>query len=272
MKSQFTEENTEGYYNSHDATYRSFWDREGSLHWGIFDQTTGDDFLKASHNLNEIMASRAGIDGSSRVLDLGCGNGTTAMWLSESRGCQVLGVDLSAVRVNNAKRALESASADLLARVRFERASATRLPFEDNSFTHVWSQATIYHVHDKGAALREAYRVLAPGGLFMFDDLLKPRPDISDEAKTHVYDRLLFDTDFGFVSYQDALKASGFRVLEARDISEHLRRSYQYLARVTREKAAQNAEPFRDLSFAYEQMVKAQENGELGWGMYLCQK
>ena len=35
--SRFSERETEEYYNAEDALYRSFWDAEGSLHWGVFD-------------------------------------------------------------------------------------------------------------------------------------------------------------------------------------------------------------------------------------------
>ena len=272
MKRKFTEQHTESYYDSEDAVYRSFWDTEGSLHWGFFDDSTGPDFLKACANLNDIMATKARLDQGSKLLDLGCGNGNTAMWLGRTRGCQVVGVDLSGVRIGNAAEALEREPDALRERMEFKKASATDLPFEDGSFTHVWSQATIYHIPDKEATLREAYRVLADGGIFIFDDLTKPKPDISDAARTYVYDRLLFDTDFSFHSYQDALRDTGFHVLEAQDLSTHLRTSYMSLARITRERGDEHDGRYQTLSFAYEQMAKAQENREVGWGLYLCQK
>ena len=269
---RFTEDVTESFYDSEDDLYRSFWDTEGSLHWGLFDESTGQDFLKACANLNEFMANKARLLPSSRLLDIGCGNGNTAMWLSGVWECSVVGVDLSGVRINNAIRDLEGAPAPLRDRVRFEKASATALPFEDGSFSHVWSQATIYHIPDKESTLREAYRVLAQGGVFIFDDLIKPKPDISEAARIYVYDRLYFDTDFSFQSYQDALKGAGFRVLEAVDLSEHLRASYMHLASVTKELGESLDQKYRDLSYAYGQMVSAQENGELGWAFYLCEK
>ncbi len=268
---RFTEDVTESFYDSEDELYRSFWDTEGSLHWGLFDETTGKDFLKACANLNEFMANKARLLPGSRLLDIGCGNGNTAMWLSETRECSVVGVDLSGVRINNANRDLEGAPAPLRDRVSFEKASATALPFEDGSFSHVWSQATIYHIPDKEATLQEAYRVLAKGGLFIFDDLIKPKPDISEAARTYVYDRLYFDTDFSFQSYQDALKETGFRVVEAVDLGEHLHASYTHLANVTGE-LAERDKKYAELSYAYGQMVKAQENSELGWAFYLCEK
>ena len=73
MSSRFSEQDTEAFYDAEDALYRSFWDREGSLHWGWFDEGTGDDFLAACANLNRVMLEKANIKPDSKVLDLGCG-------------------------------------------------------------------------------------------------------------------------------------------------------------------------------------------------------
>lgn len=272
MRNRFTEQDTEAFYDAEDALYRSFWDSEGSLHWGWFDGETGDDFLKACANLNRNMAEKANIQVSSQVLDLGCGNGTTATWLARTIGCRVIGIDLSGVRIGNAKESLKEQPADLQQRLGFEKASATELPFEAGTFSHVWSQATIYHVHQKDQALLEAFRVLDQGGTFIFDDLTKPRADIGAAAQTHVYDRLLFDTDFSFSSYQEALRKTGFQVVEAHDLSEHLKTSYQCLAGIAKAKNQQAGDTFEALGSAYDQMVEAVDNDELGWGMYLCRK
>ena len=34
MTSRFSEQETEAFYDAEDALYRSFWDSDGSLHWG----------------------------------------------------------------------------------------------------------------------------------------------------------------------------------------------------------------------------------------------
>ena len=278
--SRFSERETEEYYDAEDALYRSFWDAEGSLHWGVFNSPeepgsaheVREGFLNACSRLNAIMLENSGIDGSARVLDLGCGNGNTATWLCRATDAHVTGIDLSGVRIANAIASM-AAAPEVAPRMEFHKASATELPFADGAFSHVWSQATIYHIPDKEKTLQEAYRVLGPGGVMVFDDLTKPRPDISDEARTFVYDRLLFDTDFSFYSYMDALRETGFKVLEARDLSAHLARSYSCLSQM----AATGADPerqerFAALSDAYLKMVKAVRNEELGWAQYLCVK
>jgi len=274
MSSRFTEQETESYYDSEDAIYRALWDEDGSVHWGVFDEKTGKDFLKACANLNDIMVDKGRIDASSKVLDLGCGNGTTAVWLSEDQNCHVTGVDLSGVRVQNAKDKRAALGQAAQERLAFEKASATELPFAEGTFSHLWSQAVIYHVPDKESALSEAYRVLEKGGIMVFDDLTKPQPKISAAAQEFVYDRLLYDTPYSFETYQDALKAQGFTILEAVDLSDHLKNSYLRLSERTPkvEEGDENAEHYAWLSDAYQETAKAVDNKELGWGLFICQK
>ncbi len=273
MSSRFTERETESYYDAEDAIYRTIWDEDGSVHWGYFDDTTGTDFLKGCANLDRIMVERGQISSNANALDLGCGNGTTAIWLAGYAGCQVTGIDLSGVRIDNAKADRERQEPELRERLAFEKASATELPFRDGQFSRVWSQAVIYHVPDKRKVLSEVYRVLEKGGILVFDDLLRPNRQISADAQRYVYDRLLFDTEFSYESYQDALKDQGFEVLETQDISSHLRQSYLCLAdRTPKGQTGEHAAHYEWLTEAYLGTARAIENGELGWGLYICRK
>lgn len=272
MSSQFTEAQTEKYYDAEDGIYQSVWDEAGSVHWGVFDESTGNTFLKACANLNKIMVEKGRIGSSSRVLDLGCGNGTTAIWVSSSQNCHVTGIDLSGVRIQNAKNARASLAPELQDRLAFQKASAMNLPFEDESFTHLWSQAVIYHVPNKHAVLEEAYRVLEQDGIMVFDDLTKPQPNISANAQKYVYDRLLFDTPFSFDSYQEALKKQGFKILEAHDLSDHLKTSYLELIKRIPKSDDEHAEHYAWLATAYLESARAVDTQEVGWGLFVCQK
>lgn len=158
MSSRFTEQETETYYDAEDAIYRAIWDEDGSVHWGYFDDTTGTDFLNGCANLDRIMVEKGRIGPDARALDLGCGNGTTAIWLAKHAGCHVTGIDLSGVRIDNAIADRERQESGLRERLAFEKASATELPFREGQFDRVWSQAVIYHVPDKRAVLSEIGR------------------------------------------------------------------------------------------------------------------
>ncbi len=272
MPLKFSEAQTEEYYDHEDAVYRALWDKDGSVHWGLFEDGANMTFLEAGANLNTVMRRRGKLNAASRVLDVGCGSGTTAVALCQAIGCHVTGVDLSGVRIANAIDSLEEQPAEIREKVAFEKGSATDLPFATETFTHAWSQATIYHVPDKVKVLQEVYRVLEPGGIFVFDDLTKPQPKIGEKAQKFVYERLLYDTDFSFASYQEALKATGFQVLEAEDISSHLKTSYEMLSAAAARGNAEHQERFAYLAEAYRETALSVDRKEVGWALFVCRK
>lgn len=258
---EFTEGMTRDFYDWENETYREFWDPAGSLHWGVFEDDSTD-FLTGCQRWNEEMLRAAGIGPTSRVLDLGCGNGAVAAWLARQTGATVTGVDLSAVRIA-AARNLAAVNPDL--RLEFTIGSATALPFDDGAFTHVFSQAVLYHVHAREMALAEVMRVLEPCGIFAFDDLVTPVQPVGALARKVIYDRLLFKPTFSATEYVDALTQHGFVVYETRDLSPHLARSYELLSDL-----AQASNP--GLAATYREIPEVVRNAHVGWSFFLCQK
>lgn len=97
-----------------------------------------------------------------RVLDLGCGPGVSALVAARLRpGLEVVGVDLSERMIQRARAHLDRT--ELGDRVRFLRADATALPFEEGHFHAAMAHSFLYLVPDRPAVLRECRRVLAPG-------------------------------------------------------------------------------------------------------------
>ena len=98
----------------------------------------------------------------SRVLDIACGKGTSALLLAEDHGCSVVGIDLAEDLVDEARQAARRRG--LQDRVSFQVGDALKLPFGDDEFDATVSQAMLVLVGDQEQSIREARRVTRPGG------------------------------------------------------------------------------------------------------------
>lgn len=124
-----------------------------------------------------------------RVLDLGCGTGTLLRILAEEAPeAEALGLDPDATVLGIAtdKTPDGSHGPDLL------RGLGDGLPLEDAAFDRVLTTLVFHHLPtpDKRAALREARRVLAPGGVLGLADLGRPSGLLTKAASLGPY---LFD-------------------------------------------------------------------------------
>lgn len=99
-------------------------------------------------------------EGVGRALDIGCGEGKFTRSLT-SFVPHVAGVD---VKVDKIAMALAAAEREGVS-VDFRTASGEDLPFADGAFDAVIFSNSLHHMPTPAVALREALRVLKPGGL-----------------------------------------------------------------------------------------------------------
>ena len=120
-------------------------------------------------------------DGRGRALDIGCGNGPLSIALAERfPQARVTGIDFWGESWEYSRDVCESNAAGrgLSERVSFQQASATALPFADGTYAAVVSNLCFHEVRgvrDKREVVKEALRVLEPGGAFAFQDLFRQK-------------------------------------------------------------------------------------------------
>jgi SAM-dependent methyltransferase len=116
-------------------------------------------------------------DGQGQAIDIGCGNAPLSIRLARKYPqADVTGVDYWGNNWDFAKQVCEqNASLEgVESRTTFQKASASALPFNDGAFDLAVSNLTFHEVSDtkdKREVLREALRVVKPGGKFVFQDL-----------------------------------------------------------------------------------------------------
>ena len=131
----------------------------------------GDSFHPGGLGMTGRLGRMLGLSPASRVLDVACGKGTTAVFLAKEFGCNVFGIDYGDQSVVAARSLAQSEHVD--ARVQFERGDAETLPFPDGSFDAVICECAFCTFPNKAASAREFFRVLRRGGHVGISDLTR---------------------------------------------------------------------------------------------------
>lgn len=216
---------------------------------------------------NEYMANAIRLSPGMNVLDLGCGYGETARWIALHKGCHVTGTNISEKELRQARLATPSALP-----VSFEEVDFHNLPYLDETQDVVWSQESFLHAADRTQVLREAYRVLHPGGTFVFTDLLITG-DVPPDTRERILSRVHCSSMWKVKDYTTTLHEIGFRVLRVDNLSRYVARSYDWVA--------QNLAAHRQYMLNYVDAktiddtldglvfwVNQAEAGNIGWGFF----
>lgn len=115
------------------------------------------------HTFKRALISQTRVAAGHRVLDIGCGTGTLAIWLKHDEPqAEVTGVDGDPRILMIAERKARATQTS----IRYDRALSYELPYSDGQFDRVVSSLFFHHLSPgaKRATAREILRVLRPGG------------------------------------------------------------------------------------------------------------
>ncbi len=268
-------ETARDYYNSDDADkyYAAIWGGE-DIHIGLY-EGEDDSIATASQRSNERLGRQLEpLDAGSRVLDMGSGFGGTVRYLARTYGCQATGLNLSELENERARRLNEEQ--DLTDRVEIIDGSFESVMAGDDSVDAVCSQDAFLHSGARERVVAEVARVLKPGGVFAFTDIMQ-----SDDCPEGVLDPILARIHLSSLgspgTYRQAAAANGLAEVGFTDETHQLVRHY---GRVLAETVACDDELRSSISDDYLQHMKRGldrwvEGGELGylvWGIFTFHK
>jgi SAM-dependent methyltransferase len=149
-----------------------------------------------------------------RILEIGCGPGTqTAYWPEAFPEAEVHAIDVGPAMLRYAHGLAEAKGVA----VHYHQMNAAKTTFEDGRFDLIVSIATFHETSSEilPAVMREAKRLLAPGGVFINLDVPYQTPtlplvkQVTNDWQV-LYNGEPFWTGFGDTDAGAALKAAGF--------------------------------------------------------------
>lgn len=123
-----------------------------------------------TQHLGEVLA----LGPKTRLLDVACGQGSSAIALAEAFGCSVHGIDLSEANIEAARAAARKT--DVAHLLSFQAGDAEGLPVSDAAFDAVICECAFCTFPGKEQAAAEFARVLRPGGLIGLTDVTANGP------------------------------------------------------------------------------------------------
>lgn len=150
----------------------------------------------------------------SKVLDVGCNDGTFIHMLKEKRNCDVTGIDLSETALEEAKKkGLNVMVADV-----------ESLPFPDKSFDVITCMEVLSHLFDAEKAIKEIRRVLKSNGIFLGSCPHKNLENYAwDDKRLH---RRYFDADELHQLLSKDFKRSWIRTLNGAQFAISMKSSF----------------------------------------------
>lgn len=200
---------------------RGWWDANADDYQAEHGAFLGDArFIWCPEGLDEAEAHLLGKDlAGKHILEIGAGAAQCSRWLT-AQGAHAIASDLSHGQLQHATR-IDAAAPQPVPLV---QADATRLPFADEAFDIVCSAfGAVPFVADSAAVMREAARVLKPGGRWVFSVSHPIRWSFPDDpgeagltARDSYFDRrpyVEFD-EYGTATYAEHHRTLGDRIRE----------------------------------------------------------
>jgi ubiquinone/menaquinone biosynthesis C-methylase UbiE len=198
----------------YSAIFESYYDHSDWANFGWWEEETRSQREACDNLMERLIGFLPGR--CSSLLDVACGKGATTRTLEERFGPgAVVGVNVSARQLKTSRRNAPAAAFALM--------DAAALAFAPASFEAVVCVEAAFHFTTREDFLREAFRVLRPGGTLVLSDIL-----MNLEAERRRDLRSASNYVSGPGAYADLLRGAGSADVQVIDATEPCWRRYYW--------------------------------------------
>jgi sterol 24-C-methyltransferase len=204
------------YYDLVTDFYEYGWGR--SFHFGV--RRKGESLKQALARHERYLAERLKLEPGMKVLDVGCGVGGPMREIAAFSGASIVGLNNNAYQLSKCDVYNREAQLDELCSTL--HGSFMAIACDDATFDAVYQVEATCHAPDRTAAFTEISRVLKPGGLFAgYEWCMTDAYDADNKEHREIKEGIVVGSGLPDLTHtsevDNALKAAGFDILEARD-------------------------------------------------------
>jgi len=217
------------YYQHYWPKFVQWWavDETLGIHYGYFEKGIHT-HKEAILNMNDYVWSLIGLENreSSRILDAGCGVGGTSIYLAKKYpNVEFIGLAISSEQINLANNLAKKYQ---VKNVKFKTKSYLDTGLPDNYLDAIFALESVCYQKDKKDFMREAYRILKPGGkLVVLDGFLirsPSNPIVLKIYKSWCRGRRLSKLESPKY-FMSSLSNEGFTDINCHNLGKNIRRS-----------------------------------------------
>ena len=169
-------------------------------------------------DLTDRIATKTELSKSKKILDIGHGRGTTALYWHEKFNCDITAIDIDPTMQQMANTAMKKKGVNS-GRLKFQFGDALNLEFKDNTFDMVLNEGVFVIPDDPLKIAQEMHRVAKPGGYLVFHDIFineRKQDDVAFKQKVNEVYSIQTLTKYDFINIA---QSAGFTDIYTEDWS-----------------------------------------------------
>ena len=260
------------HYDELSSFYRDLWGVH--IHHGYW-KTGRETKEEAQEQLITELISRAQIKHGSRILDVGCGIGGSAISLNKTLGAQVTGITISSNQVAIGNDLAKACGADVLLLQTDAETFEIHEPFDA-----VWSIEAISHMSNKARCFCSIANNLRHGGTLVVADWFassSTTPDQEQKFLAPIERAMLVPKLKSQTFYAECIREAGLQVSLVDDLSTHVSKTWDLAIELIADPnlwrfAAERGKDFLAFLEGFKAMRAGYRSGTLIYGLLVAHK